>query len=166
MALKKCCIIAVVAVMAMVLPAGSTTVVAQEYSPQFSPGLHTGWMVEPPGTWIDANDITFNRTYHYYIPSSYDGSEAVPLLCMFHGLGGNGDMARNNTGFDELADQDRCDGSGTVTPALHRSDQRADCPDRICRGQRPGSGYRRIPDQQSQLPVRQPRRTRTCQGID
>jgi polyhydroxybutyrate depolymerase len=106
MSLKRYCVIAVVAIMAMVLPAGSSAVVAQEYSPEFSPGLHRGWMLEPPGSWIDANDITFNRTYQYYIPSSYDGSEAVPLLFMFHGFGGNGDLARSYTRFDELAEQE------------------------------------------------------------
>lgn len=32
----------------------------------------------------------YNRTYEYYIPSGYAGSEAVPLLFSFHGLGSRG----------------------------------------------------------------------------
>jgi len=102
MALKKHCIIALLAIVAMVLPLGSPVVMAQESSPDLSPGLHTGWMLEPGG-----NDITYNRTYEYYIPSGYDGSEAVPLLFSFHGLGSNGDDQRDLTRFDELAEQER-----------------------------------------------------------
>ena len=96
MASKKYCIIALLAIMAMVLPAGST-VVAQESSP----GLHTGWMLE-----LGGNNITYNRTYEYYIPSSYDGSKEVPLLFSFHGLGSNGLDQIDLTKFDVLAEQE------------------------------------------------------------
>ncbi len=75
-ALKRCCVIALLAIMALVLPAESTAV-AQEYSS----GFHTGWMEQT------CNNISYNRGYEYYIPSSYDGSEAVPLLFSFHGAG-------------------------------------------------------------------------------
>jgi polyhydroxybutyrate depolymerase len=101
MALKKYCVIALLAIMATVLLAGSPIVVAQESSAEFSPGLHTGWMLE-----LGGNNITYNRTYEYYIPSSYDGSEEVPLLFSFHGLGSNGDDQRDLTRFDELAEQE------------------------------------------------------------
>jgi polyhydroxybutyrate depolymerase len=96
MTLKKYCVIALVAIMAMVLPAGST-VVAQEYSP----GFHTGWMLE-----LGGDNITYNRTYEYYIPSSYDGSEAVPLLFSFHGLGSNPEGQIELTKFGALAEQE------------------------------------------------------------
>jgi len=84
MALKKYCIIALVAIMVMVLSVGGSTVIALESSPEFSPGLHTGWMEQI------CNNVTYNRTYEYYIPSSYTGPEAVPLLFSFHGLGSSG----------------------------------------------------------------------------
>jgi len=105
MVLEKHCVIALVAIIAMLLGAGSVTVVAQESSPEFSPGLHTGWMMETyggyNGTW------SCNRTYEYHVPSSYDGSEAVPLLFVFHGMGGSGDMCRDViTAFDGLAEQE------------------------------------------------------------
>jgi polyhydroxybutyrate depolymerase len=99
MALKKYFIIALVAIMAMVLSVGSPIAVA-DYSPEYSSGLHTGWMMEtyPSGT--------YNRTFEYYIPNSYTGSEEVPLLFSFHGLGSTGDAQRDLTKFDELAEQE------------------------------------------------------------
>jgi polyhydroxybutyrate depolymerase len=98
---KKYCIISLLAIMAMVLSVGGSIVVAQESPPESSAGLHTGWMME-----VGGNNVTYNRTYEYYIPSSYDGSKAVPLLFSFHGLGSNGDDQRDLTRFDELAEQE------------------------------------------------------------
>jgi polyhydroxybutyrate depolymerase len=46
----------------------------------------------------------FNRTFEYYIPSSYNGSTAVPLLFSFHGLGSNGPEQIDLTKFNALAD--------------------------------------------------------------
>jgi polyhydroxybutyrate depolymerase len=100
MALKKYCIIALLAIVAMVLAVGSPVVVAQESSSESSAGLHTGWMMK------SYESGTYNRTYLYYIPTGYDGSEAVPLLFSFHGLGSNGDDQRDLTRFDELAEQE------------------------------------------------------------
>ena len=100
MALKKYCVIALVAIMAMVLSVGSPIALA-EYSPESSPGLHTGWMTE-----LGGDNITYNRTYEYYIPPGYDGSEAVPLLFSFHGLGSNGIDQIDLTEFDVLAEQE------------------------------------------------------------
>jgi len=104
MASKKYCIIALLAIMAVVLSAGTPVVVAQESPPESSAGLHTGWMVETyngyNGTWSS------NRTFEYYIPSSYDGSIAVPLLFSFHGLGSTGDQQRDLSRFDQLAEQE------------------------------------------------------------
>jgi polyhydroxybutyrate depolymerase len=100
MALKKYFVIALVAITVMVLSVGSPITVAQESSPESSPGFHTGWMEEV------CNNITYNRTYEYYIPSSYDGSEAVPMLFSFHGLGSNPEGQIELTEFDALAEQE------------------------------------------------------------
>ncbi|MFZ2145969.1 MAG: CFI-box-CTERM domain-containing protein [Sedimentisphaerales bacterium] len=99
MALKKYLIIALVAIMAMVLSVGSSIVVA-DYSPEYSPGLHTGWMME-----LGGDNITYNRTYEYYVPTGYDGSD-VPLLFSFHGLGSNGIDQIDLTKFNVLAEQE------------------------------------------------------------
>jgi polyhydroxybutyrate depolymerase len=103
MALKKYCIVGLLAIMAMALPVGGHVALAQESSPDVSPGLHTGWMMETStvnSTWV------FNRTFEYYIPSSYSGSQAVPLLFSFCGLGSNGDEQRDLTKLDVLAEQE------------------------------------------------------------
>jgi polyhydroxybutyrate depolymerase len=104
MALKKYCVIALVAIMAMVLSTGGPIAVAQESLPESSSGLHTGWMWQTyngyNGTWA------CNRTYLYYIPSSYDGSEAVPLLFSFHGMGSSGVEQIDLSKLDELAEQE------------------------------------------------------------
>jgi polyhydroxybutyrate depolymerase len=104
MALKKYCIIALLVIMAMVLPVGSSIVVAAP-PPEYTSGLHTGWMWETynstyNGTW------SCNRTFEYYIPSTYNNSTAVPLLFSFHGLGSTGDQQRDLTKFDQLAEQE------------------------------------------------------------
>lgn len=105
MALKKHRIIALVVVAAMVLSLGASIAVALEESPpEYTSGLHTGWMWRTydgyNGTW------SCNRTFEYYVPSSYDGSEDVPLLFSFHGLGSTGDEQRDLTKFDVLAEQE------------------------------------------------------------
>jgi len=97
MALKKYCVIALLAIMAMVLSMGGSIVIAQESSP----GLHTGWMMET------YESGTYNRTFEYYIPDSYDPEgDPVPLLFSFHGLGSTGDAQRDLTAFDALAEQE------------------------------------------------------------
>jgi poly(3-hydroxybutyrate) depolymerase len=105
MALKKYSIIALVVIMAMMLPMASSIPVAAELSsgsPDITPGPHTGWMTENStvnSTWV------FNRTFEYYIPSSYNGSEEVPLLFSFCGLGSNGLEQIDLTKFDVLAER-------------------------------------------------------------
>jgi polyhydroxybutyrate depolymerase len=105
MALRKYCIIALVAIMVMVLFVGSSIVVAQESPPVYTSGLHTGWMNE---TYTDWNNSTWscNRTFEYYIPTSYNNVTTVPLLFSFHGLGSSGDAQRDLTRFAELAEQE------------------------------------------------------------
>ena len=48
----------------------------------------------------------YNRTYEYYIPSGYAGSEAVPLLFSFHGLGSRGVEQIYLSNFTALAEQE------------------------------------------------------------
>jgi len=101
MALKKYCVIALLVIMAMVLSLGVPIAVAQESSPESSPGPHTGWMMET----YDSG--TYNRTFEYYIPNGYDPEgDPVPLLFSFHGLGSNGLDQIDLTKFDVLAEQE------------------------------------------------------------
>ncbi|NLL58693.1 MAG: hypothetical protein GX244_09310 [Firmicutes bacterium] len=46
----------------------------------------------------------YTRTYYYYVPDSYDGSEPVPLLMAFHGMGGSGSIPTGN--FNSIADEE------------------------------------------------------------
>jgi polyhydroxybutyrate depolymerase len=104
MALKKYCIIALLVIMAMLLPVGSSIPVAAYLlsgSPDLSPGPHTGWMTE-----VGGDNVTYNRTFEYYIPSSFTNTTEVPLLFSFHGLGSTGAEQRDLTKFDVLAEQE------------------------------------------------------------
>lgn len=52
--------------------------------------------------------LTFNgveRTYLLHLPSSYDGSHAVPLVLDFHGGGGRAESEMRTSGFSTLADE-------------------------------------------------------------
>lgn len=100
MASDRCCIIALVVLTVAVVLAAGCSAVPQECAPEFSPGLHTGWMMET------YESGTYNRTYEYYIPSSYHGSEAVPLLFSFHGAGTNPKRQITLSRFDALAEQE------------------------------------------------------------
>ena len=44
------------------------------------------------------------RDYILYYPASYDGSEAVPLLMVFHGLGSSNDVIMGYSDFNDIAD--------------------------------------------------------------
>ena len=90
MALKKYCVISLLAIMAMVLSVGSSIAVADE------PTLSSSSM-EYGG---------YNRTWEYYVPTSYNGSEAVPLVFSFHGLGSSGQAQEQLTSFANLAEQE------------------------------------------------------------
>jgi len=101
MAFKKCFTIALVVITAILLSVGSSIPVAAEIASgaaNITPGLHTGWMTE------NYTSGTYNRTFEYYIPTSYDNSTAVPLLFSFHGLGSTGLEQIHLTKFDELAE--------------------------------------------------------------
>lgn len=93
---------------AILLSVGSSIPVAAELASgaaNVTPGLHTGWMTE---NYTDLSNSTWtcNRTFEYYIPTSYDNSTAVPLLFSFHGLGSTGDEQRDLTQFDALAERE------------------------------------------------------------
>jgi len=52
--------------------------------------------------------LTFDgieRTYILHVPSSYDDSQAVPLVMDFHGGGGNADTQMRTSQFSALADE-------------------------------------------------------------
>lgn len=46
----------------------------------------------------------YDRKYSLYIPSSYTGSEAIPLIMMIHGNGQTATEMYWNSGFNEVAD--------------------------------------------------------------
>jgi poly(hydroxyalkanoate) depolymerase family esterase len=45
------------------------------------------------------------RMYGKYVPSTYDGSEAVPLVMMLHGCSQSADGFKDETGMNEVAEQ-------------------------------------------------------------
>jgi len=53
---------------------------------------------------IDVEGI--ERQYRMYIPRSYDGVEAVPLLLALHGGMGSAQQFEKQTGFNEIAERD------------------------------------------------------------
>lgn len=94
------------------IPLKVTTRVRQRSS--LLPGLYPG--VRPPLTlafpgfnqpgtyksaWIMLDG--FNRTYHYYVPTSYDGTKPVPLVFSLHGGGSCGLAAL--LGVDDCAEK-------------------------------------------------------------
>ncbi|HEU65299.1 MAG TPA: hypothetical protein ENN57_01370 [Chloroflexi bacterium] len=93
MALRKSCVIVLVAIIVTMLSGGRPVAVADEPSlePQVGVLKHGG----------------YNRTYTYYIPSSYDDSQAIPLLFSFHGLGSNATAQIYLTKFTALAERER-----------------------------------------------------------
>jgi polyhydroxybutyrate depolymerase len=61
-----------------------------------------------PGTYVAAWMIVngVNRTYYYYIPTSYDGSKPVPLVFDIHGGGSNGLAQWSSSRFDRFAEKE------------------------------------------------------------
>lgn len=47
-----------------------------------------------------------SREYFLHIPSSYDGKQAVPLVFMLHGTGGDGEKMYNISGWAEVAEKE------------------------------------------------------------
>ena len=75
-------------------------------------GLFLGYVIRNINTnHIDGSIIVdgIKRTYHIYIPSTYDAKKPVPLLIVLHGGGGNGKNMEEKTtlrGFDKLAEKE------------------------------------------------------------
>lgn len=62
--------------------------------------------VLPESTRAQRRKVEFGgieRRYHLFVPPSYDGNEAVPLVCLLHGGGGLGSQMFRFTGFDAAA---------------------------------------------------------------
>jgi polyhydroxybutyrate depolymerase len=91
MVLKKYCIIALLVIMAMVLPVGSPVAVADNGD------------LLPSGS-MDYGGYT--RTWRYYVPTSYNESEEIPLVFSFHGLGSSGAAQEDLTSFANLAEEE------------------------------------------------------------
>ena len=84
----------------------------------FSPSTLTVWFVlltmttfaqnvPPPGDSIQTMDVSgVKRIYRLHIPQGYDGANAVPLVFVLHGRGGNGMGIENGTGFGVKADKE------------------------------------------------------------
>jgi polyhydroxybutyrate depolymerase len=61
-----------------------------------------------PGEYVSTS-MTFGdveRTYHYYVPSAYDGSESMPLMLTFHGAGSYAIGQLAYSGFDAVAERE------------------------------------------------------------
>ncbi|UOR10560.1 alpha/beta hydrolase family esterase [Halobacillus amylolyticus] len=48
----------------------------------------------------------YERTFQYYVPSSYSGKKSVPLMLSFHGRGSNSDGQIGLTGFEKVAEKE------------------------------------------------------------
>ncbi|MGH7788207.1 MAG: alpha/beta hydrolase family esterase, partial [Candidatus Binatia bacterium] len=60
-------------------------------------------------TGLNARSMSFDsqtRQYDVYVPASYDGSSAVPLVVDFHGAGSNKTQERSVSGFQALANSE------------------------------------------------------------
>lgn len=70
-----------------------------------------------PGLYVkalmDLGDGVGNRTYYYYVPSSYDGTKPVPVVFDLHGGGSNGLAEWSSSRFDRFAEKE---GFITVAP--------------------------------------------------
>ena len=73
----------------------ATPLTSPRYKPLFNqPGIYKSeWMI------VDG----LNRTYHYYVPSSYDGAKPVPLVITLHGAWSCG--LANLLGADDYAEK-------------------------------------------------------------
>ena len=58
---------------------------------------------------INEFDMLFDdiqREYIVYVPESYNHNMPTPILFVFHGFGGSNTATMNNTGFNEIADEE------------------------------------------------------------
>ncbi|MGB2695620.1 MAG: PHB depolymerase family esterase [Dehalococcoidia bacterium] len=85
------------------LSSGTPTVEPEAAAPRCEPALE-----HAAGTFSDETITTSDgraRTYIMHVPSSYDGSEAVPLLLNFHGFALTDDYYSEYTGLNAKADE-------------------------------------------------------------
>ena len=52
------------------------------------------------------NHDGLKRTYHVYVPSSYNKETKIPVVFLIHGGGGNGNQVRGTQNMDEIADRE------------------------------------------------------------
>lgn len=71
-------------------------------------GLNGQAAEQVTGEVVDGSMIydDLERTYEYYVPSSYNGSEPMPLLFSFHGLGSSAEGQRSLTDFVRIAEEE------------------------------------------------------------
>ena len=65
-------------------------------------------LFDEPGTYVD-DSLTFGsieRTFQYYVPSSYDGTQPMPLVVNLHGAGSYGLGQLFYTEFDRVAEEE------------------------------------------------------------
>jgi len=153
--LKKCWLITFLVIISMLVPTGGSVVLADEQSaPEYTPGFHTGWMMQSSlvnSTWV------FNRTFTYYIPSSFTNSTAVPLLFSFHGLGSSGAGQVSLTAFHALAEQEGFIAVFPDATALDPADPRWSA----CNGTLPN-----LPNAHIQWNMGAPGSLQYCAGVD
>ena len=84
--------------------------------------MKLGWEgFNQPGKYVEGT-LTLEgteRTYYYYVPTSYDGSKAVPLLFDLHGGGSNGLAQWSSSRSDRLAERE---GIIVVAPNDHSTE--------------------------------------------
>lgn len=73
----------------------STFACAQNYSPLSITGDSTVTLIHDG----------IGRSYIQHVPASYDGSQPVPLVLVFHGGGGKADGIVQSSGFNQLSDE-------------------------------------------------------------
>ncbi len=88
-------IIAIIGAAAFVLRTEPETVPSPEPT-----DLTVGEVVE-----CSMNYGEYERSYEYYLPSTYENEEPLPVVFSFHGLGSNMEEQRELTGFTDLAEE-------------------------------------------------------------
>jgi polyhydroxybutyrate depolymerase len=69
----------------------------------------TAYAAEPATGRIHQGEITVDglqRTYHYYVPTSYTSKKKLPLMLSFHGRGSNSLEQIGLTGYEQVAEKE------------------------------------------------------------
>lgn len=89
-------------------PAPAPTLAGPTASPPTAPAAETAALakVVPPGTYTETIPSGgINRQYIIHVPSGYDGTRALPLVFVLHGIGGTDKGMVAGTGMVQQADQ-------------------------------------------------------------